>query len=379
MMQVLICPDKFKGSLSASDVCAAVTEGLLRKGQRLEVRSLPLADGGEGTCEILTRNSGGHLVPVTVTGPLFTPVIAHYGISGDKKTAFVEMAKASGLALVAPESQDPLRTTSYGTGELIRHAIEAGISQVVLGIGGSATTDAGIGMAAALGFEFLDVGGSALTPAGGSLTRLHSISSRNVVPGLSRTRFTTLCDVVNPLHGGNGAAYVYGPQKGAGKEAVLQLDEGLRNFENVVRDCLGKESDFPSAGAAGGLGAGARVFLDSVMERGFSFVIRTTGLKSLVSNADLIITGEGKLDEQSLHGKVVMEVARIAKDHGKPVIVLCGKNEIDEGLLARAGIRQVISLVDGMVTPAAAMARAFDLVAEKTFQQMVLNADARLH
>lgn len=371
-MKILICPDKFKDSLSAQDACAAIAEGVSQKGMECQLKTAPLADGGEGTCELLTRYHQGSIIHLTVAGPVFTPVVAGYGISNDGRTAFIEMAKASGLALIQVERRNPLVTTTLGTGELIQHAISQGVSHIVMGIGGSATNDGGIGMASALGFEFLDRDGTALKPTGEHLVRIHSISDKRVITRLKEVEFTTLCDVNNPLHGPNGAACVYGPQKGADREAVERLDEGLANLEKVMMKYSDRSPDFPGAGAAGGLGAGAYVFLNSKIEKGFDFVMKTVGLRELIKNADIVITGEGKIDQQSLAGKVVMQVTQIASQIAKPVIAICGVNEVDESVLRTMGIRQVISLADEDTSAEQAISNAYNLIVKRTFHDMRL-------
>jgi glycerate kinase len=362
MVNILVAPDKFKGSLSAMEVCQAVEQGLLESGIKHTLTAVPLADGGEGTFDLLLHYFKGTRYPVTVTGPLFHPVSASYGISQNRTTALIEMASASGLQLMDVDKRNPLYTTTYGTGELIRKAIDRGVRTIILGIGGSATNDAGIGMAAALGYEFFDNTHHILKPVGENLLRLHTISDKNVSPALRKVEFIVLCDVTNPLHGRQGAAYVYGPQKGATSETIPLLDAGLRNFEAIAKDFFKRNIDFPGAGAAGGLGAGTRLFLDAELHKGIDYILRATSLEKKIQHSDLVITGEGKLDTQSLSGKVVMEVTRLAASLQKPVIVICGKNELSDADTFRSGIRSVLSLTDKDTSEKQAMAHAFNLI-----------------
>ena len=370
MVNVLIAPDKFKGSLSAREVCDAIEEGL--KKMNCHVTSIPLADGGEGTCELLTNLSQGSKIELTVQGPLFDSLKADYGISKDGTTAFIEMARASGLQLLVPEKRNPMRTTTYGTGELIRDALDRGVQKIILGIGGSATNDAGIGMAAALGFGFFHSSGSVLMPTGENLLHLHTIKPDNKHERLEKTSFITLCDVSNPLFGPQGAAFVYGPQKGADSKAVTLLDTGLRNFSEVVQKTFGIIADFPGAGAAGGLGAGTKIFLSASIKKGMDYIIETTDLKEKVKKADLVITGEGKLDQQTLSGKVIMEVSRIAAHFGKPVAVICGKSELASEDAKRLGISQVISLINDSTSSEQAMDNAFALIKKRISENLVI-------
>lgn len=346
VVNILVCPDKFKGSLSAKEVCGAVRDGLSSTHPDAIIETIPLADGGEGTCDLLTEWYGGRHIELVVNGPLFSPVKAHYGLSEDGTTAFIEMAVASGLTLLDASARDPLLTTTFGTGEMIADALSRKVSKIILGIGGSATNDAGIGMAAALGFKFLDAGGEELKPTGENLIHIRFIDSSSAHPRLKDVQVVTLCDVTNPLYGPEGAAYIYGPQKGASKAAIALLDAGLRNFRRVVHKYLKIYVDFPGAGAAGGLGAGAKVFLNASLIKGVVHFIQSTGLDEKISRADLIITGEGKIDQQTFSGKVVSEVIGLSQAAGKPVVVICGKCELPENELARHGIKKVISLVN---------------------------------
>jgi glycerate kinase len=362
MVSILIAPDKFKGSLTAKEVCEIVRDALLKRNSALKITTLPLADGGEGTLELVTEIRGGKIISKEVKDPLFAPILANYGISEDGNTAFIEMAKASGLQLLFPEKRNPLKTSTYGTGELVRDALDRGVKKIILGIGGSATNDAGLGMAAALGFQLRDSSGHALKPTGENLIHLRSIETDNVHPRLKDIECTALCDVNNPLHGQAGAAYVYALQKGARQEDLTLLDQGLRNFETVVKRTFNVSPSFPGAGAAGGLGAGAKVFLNARLQTGIEYVIQATGLEQKIKNADIVITGEGRLDLQSLSGKVVMAISKIAQHYNKPAIAICGKSDLTTDTTKKSGITKVLALTDGTTTSEEAMLHARSLL-----------------
>lgn len=326
-MRIVVAPDSFKGSLSALEVCQAIEAGLRESlGESAEIVSVPLADGGEGTVQALADATRGRIVPKRVTGPLGEPVDAFYGLLGDGRTAAIEMAAASGLPLIASERRDPMRATTYGTGELIAAALEHGASELIVGVGGSATNDGGAGMAQALGFRLLDVDGRDLPAGGAALARLDRIEA---APGLRERlgglRVRVACDVDNPLCGPSGASSVYGPQKGARPEQVRALDAALANFARVVSRDLGVEIlDVPGAGAAGGLGGGLLAFLGGELTPGVEIVVDAVGLVGALEGADLCITGEGQLDEQTARGKTPMGALRAARRQGVPVIALGG-------------------------------------------------------
>ncbi|CAN5420361.1 glycerate kinase [soil metagenome] len=364
-MIVLIAPDKFKGSLTARQVCEAIKEGLLAINPALSINSIPLADGGEGTGELLTDFSGGSYVKVKAFDPLFREIDSVYGISSDGRTAFIEMANISGLQLLQPEERNPLYTSTFGTGELILHAMKHGARHIILGIGGSATNDAGIGMAEALGFSFYSSDNKKLNPTGENLQHISKVEKQNVNPLLSQTKFTVLCDVTNPLYGKNGAAHVFGPQKGADAAAIEILDLGLQNFKKITA-ALNKENDFPGAGAAGGLGSGTRVFLNAGLSQGFNFISTFTKLEGAVAKADLVITGEGKIDLQSLSGKVVRGVADLAKQYGKPCFAFTGKLDLSPTLVADLGFQAVISISNGYIAETEAITNAFSILKMRT-------------
>jgi glycerate 2-kinase len=369
-MNILIAPDKFKGSLSAAKVCDTVRDGLLKKYPGANVISVPLADGGEGTHELLKEVFKSVTITKRVLNPLFHPVEAQYSISEDGHTAIIEMASASGLQLLEPDEHNPLFTTTFGTGELIEDALNRGVRKVILGIGGSATNDAGIGMANALGYQFYDASGTELKPVGKNLIHIKNITTAKIHPRLKEAEFITLCDVSNPLHGHQGAAYVYGPQKGANKDVVSMLDLGLVHFEKIIHDQFDVDVNFPGAGAAGGLGAGTKAFLGASLKKGIEFIISATNLEEKMKHVDLVITGEGKIDQQSLSGKVVMEVSRLAEMLGKPVVALCGKNELTESALTKIGVKQCISLVDRDTSENEAIRNAAPLIKKRIAEQM---------
>jgi glycerate 2-kinase len=364
-MIILVAPDKFKSSLTARQVCEAIKEGLLAINPALSITSIPLADGGEGTGELLTYFSSGSYVKVKALDPLFREINSGYGISSDGKTAFIEMAKISGLQLLQPEERNPLYTSTFGTGELIRHAMKHGARHIILGIGGSATNDAGIGMAEALGFSFYSSDDKKLKPTGENLQHISRVEKQNVDPLLPQTKFTVLCDVTNPLYGKNGAAHVFGPQKGADAAGIKILDKGLQNFKKITA-ALNIENDFPGAGAAGGLGSGARVFLNAELLPGFDFISAFTKLEDSVAKADLVITGEGKIDLQSLSGKVVKGVADLAKRYRKPCFAFTGKLDLSANLVADLGFQEVISISNEHTSETEAIANAFSILKMRT-------------
>jgi len=364
-VKIIVCPDKFKGSLSASEVCSAITDGILRADANADVQSYPMADGGEGTCALLTELHHGSFIQIKVKGPLFTPVLARYGISGNGEAAFIEMAEASGLTLLTPGERNPLLTTTFGTGELIADAIRRKVELIVLGLGGSATNDAGIGMAAALGYSFRDVTGELLQPIGENLIHIHHVGLQDVNPGLKDISVVALCDVTNPLFGPEGAAFVYGPQKGGNEKQLQLLDAGLRNFGRIMRKRFNTSVDFPGAGAAGGLGAGAKVFLRASMRQGVKYMIESGDLAAKIRDADLVITGEGKIDEQTFSGKVVSAVLNLASAEGKPVVAVCGQSDIPPETIRSKGIQTLVTLVDEITTEESAVENARRHLTEK--------------
>jgi glycerate kinase len=368
-MKVLIAPDKFKGSLTAIQACEAIRDGVLLKYPGAEVHLVPLADGGEGTCELLTLHTGGQMITEHVAGPRFEKVQATYGLSDDGRTAFIDSAKASGLVLLPNEKRDPRLTTTLGTGELIANALSHGASIIVLGIGGTATNDAGIGMAATLGYKFLDASNRMLEPVGKNLRLISAIDPSGALKLLQRATFVALCDVNNPLYGPRGAAFTYAPQKGASPEVVDELDLGLRNFEAVVMNSLQLAADFPGAGAGGGLASGAKVFLNASIRRGMDYIMDVTHLEEKIRRSDLVITGEGKIDTQTLSGKVVGTVSAVAQRAGKTVVAVCGVCELREIELSKMGISRVITLTDPFTDADQAMRNAGEIVRRRVAEE----------
>lgn len=343
-MKVVIAPDKFKGSLAAADVCNAVSKALKELDGNIETVNVPLADGGEGTFEILMQHFRVKARKVKVLNPVFKSIEASYGISEDGQTAFIEMARASGLQLLRTHERNPLLTSSYGTGELILDALNQSAKTVILGIGGSATNDAGMGMANALGYQFYDASGEVLTPIGKNLSHIAQIDKTEIHPRIASTKFIVLCDVTNPLFGEQGAAFVYGPQKGATPDSVLELDRGLKHFSEIVQKEFDTDVNFEGAGAAGGMGAGTKVFLHAILKRGIDYISEITLLEEKIKACDYVITGEGKLDEQTLSGKVVSKVVDMAKKFHKPISIICGQSRLNTKQLNALGVEHVIPL-----------------------------------
>jgi glycerate kinase len=301
---------------------------------------------------------------------LFRKIETHYGISSNGKTAFIEMAQASGLQLLTKEERNPLLTTSFGTGELIGDALDRGATTIILGIGGSATNDAGMGAAEALGFQFYDKQKNRLKPVGENLQYIDSIDHSKKHPRSADATCIILCDVNNPLHGPNGAAYVFAPQKGADLEAVQILDKGLQNIEDKLHSSLGMRSDFPGAGAAGGIAVLISALIATEIKSGFTFIADYTNLEAHIINADVVITGEGNIDKQTLSGKVVSGVAALARRHGKPVFAVTGKCDLDQKTLEGGGISEVIQLVKNEITPAEAIENAFSLLKTRCREEL---------
>ncbi len=369
-MKVLIAPDSFKGSNSSLKVAEAIEEGVYKALPEAVIEKVPIGDGGEGTVEALVAANEGDFVTAQVTGPLGDPVEATYGII-DENTAVLEMAAASGLGLVPEFERDIKKATTYGTGEMIRHALDEGVREIIIGIGGSATNDGGTGMAAALGYRFLDANGNLLPQGGGGLGDLASIDSSNVDPRLSETVFRVACDVSNPLTGENGASAVYGPQKGASRDDVKLLDAALERLAEVVSSQLGEnKADTPGAGAAGGLGYGLTVFCGASLETGIDIVLDAVNFEERIEEIDLVITGEGKIDGQTAYGKVPIGVARRAKKHGVPVLVIAG--DIGEGIegVYEAGIDAVMSTVNRAMSLEEAMSRGHELLVDASERAM---------
>lgn len=359
MRKILIASDSFKGCLSSLEVADAARAGIKKVLPDCEVVGIPGADGGEGTTEALVAAMNGRFVSCEVHDPLMNPIKVEYGILGDGLTAVIEMASASGLTLVPPERRNPMFTTTYGTGELIKDALQRGCRRFLVGIGGSATNDAGTGMLQALGFRFFDSEENELGKGGQILEQVVRIDSRNAIPALQESVFTIACDVNNPFSGKNGAAFVYARQKGANDAMIEQLDSGLQQFAAVIRASLGKDIDaIPGAGAAGGLGGGFLAFLPATLKPGIQMVLEALDFDSRIGNVDLIITGEGKLDRQTGMGKTPAGVLEAGKRHQIPVVAIGGSVEESDALI-RQGFLAVFSIQPGPVSIEQAMDKSF--------------------
>ncbi|PQV86744.1 glycerate kinase [Cronobacter sakazakii] len=351
LKKIVIAPDSFKESLSAMDVAKAIEAGFREIYPQAHYVCVPMADGGEGTVEAMVAATGGQIITTPVTAPLGNKVDGFFGLLGDGETAVVEMAAASGLHLVPTAQRDPRITTSYGTGELILAALERGVKAIVIGIGGSATNDGGAGMMQALGARFLDGEGCELAPGGAALARLERLDLSALDPRLAQVSVTAACDVDNPLCGEKGASAVFGPQKGATPAMVSELDAALRRFGEQLEAATGKAIiSAPGAGAAGGMGAALLGMLNAELRPGIEIVIESLGLAQAVRDADLVITGEGRLDSQSIHGKTPVGVARVAKQFQRPVVAIAGSLTPDYQIVHEHGIDAAFSVIDRIVT-----------------------------
>lgn len=397
-MKIVIAPDSFKECLAASAVAQAIARGVLAVCGDAELDLCPMADGGEGTVEAMVAATGGRMMTADVFDPLGKPIRAHWGLLGSaggpgllpgelgllgavaegeaentpagELTAVIEMAAASGLHLVPPELRDPLRTTTFGTGQLIRAAMDAGARKIILGIGGSSTVDGGCGAAQALGVTFLDKKGQVIVcgMGGGALSSIGKIDVSGIDPRLAGVSLRIACDVKNPMTGVNGAAAVYGPQKGATPEMVQQLDDGLAHLAAVLREQVGVDVEFtPGAGAAGGLGAGLLALAGGKLEPGLTMVAQAVGLKRRVANADLVFTGEGKLDHSSRFGKTAVGVCELARHAGARVICIPGQAAENA---PRDLFNGVYPLVNAQTPPRTAMLRSQELLTERATQAM---------
>ncbi|MDR0845820.1 MAG: glycerate kinase [Tannerella sp.] len=373
MKKIVIASDSFKGSVSSLEVAQSAEAAIRKVFPACEVIKIPVADGGEGTIPALVSAMNGRLISCSVHDPLMNLIQTEYGISGDGETAIIEMASASGLTLVPQEQRNPMLTSTFGTGELIKDAILRGCRNLLIGIGGSATNDAGTGMLQALGFRFLDKDGIELKDKGGQiLSRICSIDHSHALSQLQETIFTIACDVNNPFSGENGAAFVYARQKGAGDEMVRQLDRGLNDFAAVIKETEQKEIDaIPGAGAAGGLGGGFIAFLQASLKPGIQMVLDALRFDERIRNADLIITGEGRLDRQTGMGKTPAGVLEAGKKQHIPVIAIGGSVE-ETGDLIQQGFRAVFPVQPGPVTLEQAMDKSFACMnIERTVEQIL--------
>lgn len=346
-MKIVIAPDSYKGSLTAKQVAESIERGIRRIFDKAEIVKVPMADGGEDTVQALVDSTKGEIIQVNVKGPLLDNVEAFYGILGDGSTAVIEMAAASGLPLIPRDKRNPMITTTYGTGELIKHALDRGCRNIIIGIGGSATNDGGAGMAMALGARLFDEKGKNIGFGGGALDKLCSIDISRMDARLKECSITAACDVENPLCGPTGASSVFGPQKGADAKMVKMLDDNLLNYADVIKRDLGVDiKDVPGAGAAGGLGGGLLAFLNAKLKRGIDIVIQAANLEEHVKDADLVITGEGMIDFQTAFGKTPYGVAKVAKKYNIPVIAIAGGIGKDAQTLYEKGFDSIFSIAD---------------------------------
>lgn len=368
-MKIVIAPQAFKGSISALEAAKAMDKGVRKVFSQIETVLIPVADGGDGTLETLVESSSGTLRTAEITGPLGEITTAHWGAMGDNQTAIIEMARTSGLAMVPPAKRNPLITTTYGLGEMIRHAMEAGFRRFIIGIGGSATNDGGTGMAQALGIHFTDLSGNELPFGGAGLSKLHKIDISQIDPRILQSEFMVACDVSNPLTGPEGASEVYGPQKGATPEMVAQLDQALTHLAQVIRKDLGLEiNDISGAGAAGGLGGGLIAFLNGKLRTGVDIVLDTLRLDDKLYGADLVITGEGSLDFQTVYDKAPIGVAKRAKNNGIPVIAVSGSLGNGYTNIHEHGIDAALAIIRYPMTLEESSQNASELITDATEQ-----------
>jgi glycerate 2-kinase len=373
MPRLLICPDSFKESLSAAEVANALSVGFARALPQAEIVRLPMADGGEGTDEAMVAATGGRLVPVQAHDPLMRPHEAFLGLLGhvgdSPPTAVVSLAAASGLALLAENERNPLLTTTFGTGQLVRKALDLGCRRIIVGLGGSATNDGGAGLLQALGASLTDASGREIPPGGGNLHRLARIDLSGLDQRLANTEVLVACDVTNPLVGPLGASAVYGPQKGATPRMVAELDANLGHFAQIIGQDLGKHiAQWPGVGAAGGTGGGLVAVLNAKLRPGFELVAEAVGLPGYLAGADLVVTGEGRIDGQTQFGKVPYGVAQLAKPLGKPVIAFVGAVGAGIEELHGYGLTSIFSIADRPMLLDEALVRAPELLAHAAAQ-----------
>ena len=363
-MRILIAPDSYKESLSATNVSYAMRDGILSVYPKADIDICPMSDGGEGTIEAIIRAVGGHILSCKTTGPLNQKIKAKWATLPDKKTAIIEMAQTAGLNLVPPDRRDPTRTTTFGVGELIERAIDSGAENIIIGIGGSATNDGGTGMAQALGIRFYDKRGMINKPMnGGMLNGLKKIDCSFLNPHISQIKILAACDVTNPLTGANGAAAVYGPQKGATCRQIKELDSGLRHLVSLLP---GSKPKHPGAGAAGGLGFGLTTFLGAEIVSGIRLMLKIAKFGERVKRADLVLTGEGSLDGQTLKGKVCYGVAQAALKYNVPTIAVAGSIGFRAKKLLSGGILANFSICDRPMTQEEAFKDAYRLIKAQT-------------
>ncbi|SJZ86861.1 glycerate kinase [Cetobacterium ceti] len=346
-MKVVIAIDSFKGSLSSNELGDALSLGIKKIYKDAEIIKIPIADGGEGTVEAMVEGTEGKFIEVEVHDPLMNKIKAIYGILGDGKTAIIEMAIASGLPLVPAEKRNPNKTTTFGTGELIKDAIKKGCREFIIGIGGSATNDGGLGMMQALGYKFYDKEGKELGQGGEIMNQIEKIDSTQALEELSQCKFLVACDVDNPFYGPRGAAHVYGKQKGANEQMILELDNGLKHLSEILNKTYNIDiSNLPGAGAAGGLGGGLVAFLNGILKPGIEIILEKVEFEKKVINSDFVITGEGRIDFQTVMGKAPVGVSKLAKKYNIPVIALAGSVADDADKTHEAGIDSIFSIIN---------------------------------
>lgn len=363
LMKIIIAPDKFKGSLSSFEVCNAINKGFKETNRELEVKKFPMADGGDGFANVMQHYLHTTTVYCDTVDPLGRKITVSYQWDEKNRIAIIEMAAASGLVLLKESEHNPLATSTFGTGLMINDAISRGSANIVLGLGGSATNDAGTGILAALGFKFSDANDLVLQPSGENLLKIKKI----IVPAYRpKVKIEIACDVQNVLFGRQGAAHVYAPQKGADYEQVENLEQGLINFAGVIKSETGKDiSTIPGTGAAGGIAASLLAFFHVEMKKGIDMIVKTSNIKDQLNDADLVITGEGKIDEQSSEGKVVGSIAALAKQYGIPCVAVCGMLLLDENGIRNLGLKKVLAIQHNKITKEFAMKNAAGLLVKK--------------
>lgn len=346
-MKFILAPDKYKGSLTGREFCETVAHGIKKVFPNAEIINRPLADGGDGTIDVVADYLNASKVTLRVKDPLFREITTQYLLSEDRQTAFIEMSEASGYKLLKKSEMNCMETTTLGTGEMIADAMGKGANNVVLGIGGSATNDGGMGMAVALGYSFLDADGNELEPIGRNLGKVEKIQRNNIDPKLSITKIKVACDVNNPFYGENGAAKIYGPQKGASWEDVTFLDKGLQHFAKVLRSTFDVDvQNIPGAGAAGGVGGGAVVFLNAELASGVDLVMELANFDEVLEGADWVITGEGQLDGQTFSGKTINGVVQSAKKRNVPIAAFCGSIDVTIEEMQKMGLDYAVSILN---------------------------------
>ena len=350
-MNVLIAPDSFKGSISSREVANYIEKGFKKILPQANIKKVPIADGGEGTVESVIESAGGSILKAVVHDPLMRKINSFFGILDNGKTAVIEMAAASGIGLLSPEEQNPWYTTSYGTGELIKAALYEGCSNIILGIGGSATNDAGAGMLRALGVKFTDKTGNEVKHGGGFLSEISSFDVSRLDKRIKAAKIQVASDVSNPFTGITGASLVYGPQKGANEDMVFKLDKNLKHFAYLIKKILNKDIEsIPGAGAAGGMGGGLLAFFDAELIPGFQLISRITGLEALIKNSHMVITGEGKIDNQTLYGKTPIGILKMAQEYKVPVIAVTGNLSESTDKLYKIGFQVIMPIIDKPMT-----------------------------